>query len=216
MTSFFSKSWIKKAIQECLKKLDKAPRDKRLRLKLGDLYLKSGEKEKAVNEYLRSGDLHAEEELNFRAIAIYKKVASIDPQHIEAFHKIAKLYLEEDLLGDAKTSYEKILKIRPKDKEAIKALSEIEDSKQLKKEEPDSSGIEFPFLSDPLEEDLPLHLCVCPYCLQSYWVIARPDYYFRCSCGGMSTFDGLTMRVATAAECKDMKTRDRTKTVGVA
>jgi Tfp pilus assembly protein PilF len=101
MTLSFSKSRIKKAIQECLKQVEKAPKDKRLRLKLADLYLKNGEKEKAVSEYLKTGDLNAKEELNFRAIAIYKKIVSIAPKHIETFHKMAKLYLEEDLLGDA-------------------------------------------------------------------------------------------------------------------
>ena len=216
MISSIFKSRMKKAIQECLRQVEKAPRDRRLRLKLGDLYLKNGEKEKAVNEYLKAADLNAEEELNFRAIAIYKKIVSIDPEHIGAFHRMAKLYLEEDLLGDAGVCYEKILKIRPKDKEAMKALSVIEHSKQLKKEEPDSSGIEFPVLSGPLEEDLPLQFCMCPYCFGSYWIIPRSDYYFRCSCGGVSFFDGFTMRVATPAEYKEIKSRDRMKTVGLA
>jgi tetratricopeptide (TPR) repeat protein len=214
MTLSFSKSRIKKAIQDCLKHVEKAPKDKRLRLKLGDLYLRNGEKGKAVNEYLKAGDLHAEDELNFRAIAIYKKVVSIDPEHIEAFHKMAKLYLEEDLLGDAGACYEKILKIRPRDKEAIKALSVIEHSKQLKQEELDSSAIGFPVLADSLEEDLPLHLCMCPYCLRSHWIIPRSDYYFRCSCGGMSIFDGFTMRVVTAAEYRLIKSVDQMKTTG--
>jgi tetratricopeptide (TPR) repeat protein len=216
MTSSFSKSRMRKAIRECLKQVEKAPKDKRLRLKLGDLYLKNGEKEKAVDEYLKAGDLHAGQDLNARAIAIYKKIVAIDPEHIEAFHKIAKLYLEEDFLGDARVCYEKILKIRPKDKEAIKALSVIEHSKQLKQEKLDSSGIGFPVLSDPLEEDLPLHLRMCPYCLRSYWIIPRPDYYFRCSCGGISIFDGFTMREVTPAEYKEIKSVDQIKTVGLA
>lgn len=214
MTLPFAKGRIKKAIQECLKQVEKAPRDKRLRLKLADLYLKSGNKEKALYEYLRAGDLHAEQDLNARAIAIYKKVVSIDPEHIEALHKIATLYLKDDLLGDAKGCYQRILKIKPKDSEAIKALSAIEHSRQSKQEEIDPSGIGFPVLSDPLEEDLPLQLCMCPYCLRSYWIIPRSDYYFRCGCGGVSFFDGFTMRVATPAEYKEIKSRDQMKTVG--
>lgn len=216
MTLPIPKGRIRKAIQECLRQAEKAPRDKRLRLKLGDLYLKNGEREKAVDEYLRAGDLHAEQDFNTRAIAIYKKVVSIDPEHIEAFHKIAKLYLKEDLLGDARVCYEKILRIKPKDQEAIKALSAIEHSKQLKREELDSPAIGFPVLSDSLEEDLPLRLCVCPYCRRSYWVIAQPEYYFTCSCGGMSIFDGFTMRVVTAAEYRLIKSVDQMKTVGSA
>jgi tetratricopeptide (TPR) repeat protein len=136
MTLPISKGQIKKAIQECLRQVEKAPRDRRLRLKLGDLYLKNGEKEKAVNEYLKAADLNAEEELNFRAIAIYKRVVSIDPKHIEAFRKIATLYSKDRLWGSAENCYEKILEIRPDDQEAIKALSMIRDSKQPKPDQP--------------------------------------------------------------------------------
>jgi len=84
------------------------------------------------------------------------------------------------------------------------------------KEALDLSAIGFPVWSDPLEEDLPLTLCMCPYCLRSYWVMPRPEYYFRCVCGGISIFDGLTMRVVTAAEYREIKGKDQMKTVGLA
>jgi len=128
-----SKSQIKKAIQECLKELEKSPKDKRLHLKLGDFYLRTGERGKAIDKYLHVADLFAEEDLNARAIAIYKRVLYIDPKHIETLHRVAKLYLKDHLLGDAKGYYEKILKIKPDDQEAIKALSAIKDSSQPKR-----------------------------------------------------------------------------------
>ena len=78
----------------------------------------------------------------------------------------------------------------------------------------DLLAIGFPVLSDPLEEDLPLHIRMCPYCLKSYWIIPRSDYYFRCSCGGISIFDGLTMREVTPVEYKEIKSVDQMKTVG--
>jgi hypothetical protein len=84
------------------------------------------------------------------------------------------------------------------------------------KEELDLSAIGFPVLSEPLEEDFPLQLCVCPYCWRSYWVIPRPEYHFRCVCGGMSIFDGLTMREVTAAEYREIKTKEHMKTVALA
>ena len=135
MTLCTSKGPIQKAIQECLKQVEKAPKDKGLHHKLGDLYLKNGEKEKAVNEYLKAGDLHVEEDLNARAIAIYKKVFSIDPQHLKALHRMGKLYFREGLLGNAENCYERILQISPSDQEAIRALSLIEDSKQPKRDQ---------------------------------------------------------------------------------
>ncbi len=119
------KGQLKKAIQEYLKLIEADPKDKRLHLKLGDLYYKNGEREKAIKEYLKLADLYAEEELNFRAISIYKKVLSIDSKRIEALHKIAKLYIKEGLSGDAKNYYQNILEIRPNDSEALKGLESL-------------------------------------------------------------------------------------------
>jgi hypothetical protein len=86
-------------------------------------------------------------------------------------------------------------------------------------EELDLSAIGFPVLSGPLEEDFPLRLCLCPYCRRSYWIIPRSDYYFTCSCTGVSIFDGLALRAATAAEyefVREMKRTRPAKTVGSA
>ncbi len=123
----------KKAIKKYLKLIERSPRDERLRLKLGDEYLKNGEAENAIKEYLVAAELYAKEDYSARAIAIYKRVVSINPKHIEAIHRTASLYLKQGLLGDARGCYEKILKIKPDDQEAKKALSVIEDSKQPKR-----------------------------------------------------------------------------------
>ncbi len=127
-----SKGRDKNAIQECLKEVERSPKDERLRLKLADLYLRHGDNEKAVKEYLRTGELYAGEDLNTRAIAVYRRVLSIDPEHVEAIHRMAGLYLKEGLLGDARGCYEKILKINPGDQGATKGLSVIRDSMRPK------------------------------------------------------------------------------------
>jgi len=126
------KDRLNKTIKEYSKQIEVSPKDKRLHLKLGDLYLKNGEKEKAVDEYLKAGELHVEEDLNIRAIAIYKKIVSLDSEHIEVLHRTGTLYVKEGFLGNAKSCYERILEISPNDQQAIKALSRIEDSKQSK------------------------------------------------------------------------------------
>jgi len=120
----------KKAIKEYLKLIETTPKDKRLYLKLGDLYLKDGENERAINEYLKLADLYIEEDLNSRAISIYKKVLSINPKHIETFHNIAKLYVKEGLIGSARSCFQNILEIKPDDQEALKALDSIEGHQQ--------------------------------------------------------------------------------------
>lgn len=129
---YILKGQLQKAIKEYLKLLEAAPQDKRLHLKLGDLYLKNGEEDKAIQTFLKVASLYGEEDLNFRAISIYKKILSINPKFIDAFHKIAKLYLKEGLAGNAKNYYQSILHIRPNDLEAIKGLKNIENPQQPK------------------------------------------------------------------------------------
>jgi tetratricopeptide (TPR) repeat protein len=129
---YILKGQPQKAIKEYLKLVEADPQDKRLHLKLGDLYLKNGEEDKAIQAYLKLANLYGEEDLNFRAIAIYKKILSINPKFIEAFHKIGKLYLKEGLAGNAKNCYQSILEINPNDSESIKALKNIESPQQPK------------------------------------------------------------------------------------
>lgn len=126
---YILKGQPKKAIKEYLKLIEADPKDKRIHLKLGDLYYKNGENDKAMAQYIKLGDLYAEEDLNFRAIAIYKKVLAIDSKHLEALKKIAALYLKEGLKGDAKNFYQTILEIKPDDPDSLKALREIEGPK---------------------------------------------------------------------------------------
>ena len=127
---YILKGQSKKAIKEYLKLVEATPEDKRLHLKLGDLYLKNAEEDKAIQEYLHVANLYGEEDLNFRAISIYKKILSINPKLIEAFRQIAKLYLKEGLGGSAKNYYQSILEIDPHHREALTALESIEHPQQ--------------------------------------------------------------------------------------
>ena len=126
------KGQSEKAIKEYQKLVKASPKDIRSHLKLGDLYLKNGENEKAIGSYLRVAELYVAEDLSSRAISIYKKVLSLDPRHVEALQRIAKLYLKEDLKGDARNYYQTILKIRPNDPEALSALKEVEEDQSAK------------------------------------------------------------------------------------
>ena len=122
---YILKGQSKKAIKELHKLVESSPQDFRLRLKLGDLYLKDGESESAIKEYLKVAELYEGEDLNLKAVSIYKKVLSISPKHMDALHKMAALYLKEGLEGSAKNCYQTILKIRPDDAETLSALEEI-------------------------------------------------------------------------------------------
>jgi tetratricopeptide (TPR) repeat protein len=146
---YILKGQSKKAIKEYQKLIDANPEDKRLHLKVGDLYLKNGENDLAIREFLQVAELYAEEELNFRAISIYKKVLSIDQKSVEAFHKIAKLYAKEGLTGSAKNYYQDILKIDPKNQEAVHAIQALDEHQVLGGAQPESVLEETPLPDSP-------------------------------------------------------------------
>jgi tetratricopeptide (TPR) repeat protein len=129
---YMLKGQTEKAIKELQKLAKVSPKDIRSHLKLGDLYLKNNDNEKAIEEYLRVAELYEEEDLNFRAISIYKKVLSLNPKHIEGFHKIAELYVKEGLKGDARSYYQSILKMRPHELKALNALKSLEEEQPPK------------------------------------------------------------------------------------
>jgi tetratricopeptide (TPR) repeat protein len=145
---YILKGQSKKAIKEYLKLIEANPQDKRLHLKLGDLYLKNGEEDKAIQSYLKVASLYGEEDLNFRAISIYKKILTINPKLIEAFHKIAGLYLKEGLAGSAKNYYQSILEIDSNNSEALQAIKNMEGTQQPRGGGMISSPAE-PLLSKP-------------------------------------------------------------------
>jgi tetratricopeptide (TPR) repeat protein len=133
---YIFKGQTEKAIKELEKLVKASPKDIRSHLKLGDLYLKNSDSQEALEEYLRVAELYEGDDLNFRAIAMYKKVLSINPKHIDAFHKIAELYLKEGYKGDAKNCYQTILKIRPHEQKALIALKGLQQEQSGPKEAP--------------------------------------------------------------------------------
>ena len=131
---FVLKGDYKKAVKEYQKLIEASPKDTRLYLKVGDLYLKEKDSEKAIKEYFRAAKIEEEDDLNQKAISIYKIALSVDPKNTEALHKIAKLYLKEGLVGSAKGYYQGILRIRPDDQEAKSALQHLEDPQPSREE----------------------------------------------------------------------------------
>ena len=126
---YIKKGQHKKAIKEYQKILGKDPKNIRVRLKLGDLYLKTGNKDKAIDEYMKVAQQYENDDLNFRATAIYKKVLYLDQHLVDVYHKLANLYLRENLVGSARLQYHNILKIQPDDPVALEALEKIEENR---------------------------------------------------------------------------------------
>ncbi len=132
---------LKKTIKEYQRILDKDPSDIKTRIKLGDLYLRRGNLDKAVKEYFKIGEHYIGEELDLKAIAMFKKILVLNPGMLDSYYKLADLYYRRGLFGEAKLQYHKVLEIDSKDKKARDGLKMIED-KEAKAKVPEKRILE--------------------------------------------------------------------------
>ena len=120
------KKGLKKSIKEYQQILEKNPSDIKTRIKLGDLYLRRGNLDKAVKEYFKVGERYISEDLDLKAIAMFKRILVLSPMMVESYYKLADLYYKRGLFGEARLQYQKVLEADPKDKKAQDGLRMIE------------------------------------------------------------------------------------------
>ena len=120
------KKGLKKTIKEYQQHLEKKPDDIKTRIKLGDLYLRRGSLDKAVKEYFKVGERYITEDLDLKAIAMFKRILVLSPMMIESYYKLSDLYRKRGLFGEARLQYQKVLEIDSKDKKAQDGLRMIE------------------------------------------------------------------------------------------
>jgi tetratricopeptide (TPR) repeat protein len=105
------KGYLDKAIGEYKKLVDMDPSDISVRLRLGDLYVKTGKKNEAVKEYLDVAKSHTRKGFYLKAIAVYKQVLKLDETGIDIHNKLADLYTIQRLIADAISEYSYIVNI---------------------------------------------------------------------------------------------------------
>ncbi len=112
---FIQKGQIEKAIDELTKLVQKNQKDVRLRLRIGDLYIKLNKKNEAIREYLKAAEIYEEKDFNLNAIAVYKQILKIDPSFLDIHLKLATLYEKQGLIGDALNHYRILLEVYEKE-----------------------------------------------------------------------------------------------------
>jgi pilus assembly protein FimV len=120
------KKGLKKTIKEYQKNVESDPDDFKTRIKLGDLYLRRGNLDKAVKEYFSVGEYYIREELDLKAIGMFRRILVLNPEMIESYYKLADLYRKRGLFAEAKVQYHKILEIDSKEKRARDGMQSIE------------------------------------------------------------------------------------------
>ena len=143
MVGFFEKLHkreLQKAIEECKRALQQDPQNFKTRLRLADLYLRMGQKERAVEEYLLLADLLEAEDIYAKAVAIYKRVLALDPHLSKAHHALADIYAKRGLFGEAKKHLKKLLELSPEDEQAQRKLQQVEMEERLRSKSSQAKG----------------------------------------------------------------------------
>jgi len=104
----FSQKKYQKALNEYLKLTKVIPDDLVLLNKIGDVYSKIKDFQNAFKYFERVASHHASTGFLPKAIAVYKKILKLDPEHTEARESLVQLYLQKDLTSEAKAELKKI------------------------------------------------------------------------------------------------------------
>jgi tetratricopeptide (TPR) repeat protein len=93
---------LESAIAEYVRVVDQQPRDWGTANLLGDLYVRAGQTDKAIEQFARIADSLSEEGVLPRASALYKKILKLRPEHEHALLQAAEIAASQGLLADAR------------------------------------------------------------------------------------------------------------------
>ena len=97
---FISKGQVDKAIQLWEEYVQHSP-DGNIYNTIGDLYYRSGKKEKAIEFFHKAADFFHREGFLTKAQALYKKILNYNPSDPRALHNIGRMNEEKGLVTDA-------------------------------------------------------------------------------------------------------------------
>jgi tetratricopeptide (TPR) repeat protein len=94
---------LEAAIAEYLRIVEDQPRDLNTTNTLGDLYVRAGQVDKAVEQYIRIADRLNDDGFLPKAGALYKKILKLKPDHEHSLVQGAEIAASQGLLADART-----------------------------------------------------------------------------------------------------------------
>ncbi len=87
--------------------LQAEPTDTNIRLKIGDLYMKRGETDQAIQAYSQVAEQFAKTGFDAKAVAIYKQILRIDASCLNAHVRLGDLFQRLGLASDALREFQK-------------------------------------------------------------------------------------------------------------
>ncbi len=135
---FIQKGAIDKAISEYVSILALEPSDISIRLRLGDLYVKTNDKDNALKEYNAVAKVHTEKGFYLKSIAVFKQILKLDEESLEVHSKLADLYTKQRLHADAISEYNYIVNVYESKGRTTEAFDLI---KKMVEIDPDNVGV---------------------------------------------------------------------------
>jgi tetratricopeptide (TPR) repeat protein len=103
-----SRGQYDKAIGQYKKLIDSDKRDVRSLLKIGDLYVRKGDRGSAIETYESVAGHYAQQGFFLKAIAVYKQILKLDPSRLDAQVRLGEMYEQLQLISDAMSVFEDV------------------------------------------------------------------------------------------------------------
>jgi tetratricopeptide (TPR) repeat protein len=103
---------LEPAITEYERLVAETPRDWAAANALGDLYLRTGRPDRAVDTFSKIAERFVAEHVLAKASALYKKILKIQPEHEAALLQLADLSVKQKLVGDARAYLATVVRLR--------------------------------------------------------------------------------------------------------
>ncbi|MBN2333001.1 MAG: tetratricopeptide repeat protein [Deltaproteobacteria bacterium] len=113
-------------VEEYRRQIQGNPKNFRIRIKLADQLLSGKMTDEALTEYNTAAKHYVDHGFAPMAIALYKKITKIDPDHLDANLSLARIYQRENLYADAITYYQQAFEYYQKKRQPEKALGILE------------------------------------------------------------------------------------------
>ena len=124
--------------------LGQDPDNVNIRLKLGDLYAKIGDKKAAIQEYTTAAVQYADDGYLVKAIAVNKIIVRLDPSRQEALDRLSDLYFQRGVTADPLVQkYREEKEARTKTEMFRMQRKEQEEQEELPTIEPEETELAF-------------------------------------------------------------------------
>lgn len=132
---FLKAGKLREAVAEYEKLAEIDPSDIGILNTIGDLYIRIGHENRAVEAYQRVAGEYEKRGLYSQALAIHKKVFRLKPDDAELALKLADLYGRQGFVSDAKETYAKAAERFLREKNKPAAISVYEKSARIDRED---------------------------------------------------------------------------------